>query len=186
VSPSVTGPQRGGARSRAYAPDRLPCRGERDEANIPTEQPQTSQDARLPSSDVDARRKGDLVGAPPPRTPPSVRLRPPATVTSRATFEQLAKNARRGRSGPVAVRFLPGEQEERVLFAYSIGRRYGGAVKRNRCRRRLRAIAAEIAPGLVPGAYLIEVRPGAEQCGFGELRERVFEAIGRAGRSAER
>lgn len=84
----------------------------------------------------------------------------------------------------MAVRFLPGDREGGVLFAYSVGRRYGGAVERNRCRRRLRFIAAEAAPGLASGSYLIEVRQGGEQFGFGELRERVFEAIRIAGSEA--
>lgn len=83
----------------------------------------------------------------------------------------------------MAVRFLPGDEAGRVLFAYSVGRRYGGAVKRNRCRRRLRAIAAEAAPGLAPGVYLVQMRQGAESCGYGELRKRVLEAIRRAGKA---
>lgn len=154
--------------------------GRADEANIPTEQPEACEDARLPSPHVDQGRPCHPAGTPPSRTAPFVGLRPPPTVRDKATFQGFAKATRRGRSGPVAVRFVAGERDDRALFAYSVGRRFGGAVERNRCRRRLRAIAAEVAPGLVPGAYLIEVRPGGEHYGFGELRERVFEAIQRA------
>jgi ribonuclease P protein component len=162
-----------------------------NEADISAEQPQEGEDARLSPSYVDARWPGDHPGSPPARAsspdgigspdfPGCYGLRPPPTVRDAATFARLASIGRRGRSGPVAVRFLAGNEAGRVLFAYSVGRRYGSAVQRNRCRRRLRAIAAEAAPNLLPGAYLVEVRRGAESCGYGELRNLVLEAIRRA------
>jgi ribonuclease P protein component len=175
----VAGQQPGATCSDNDAPDRLRCRGGTDEANISAEHSQAGEDPRVSSPHVITSRPCDLAGPPAPGTPPPGGLRPPHKVRDKATFAGLAKSTRRGRSGPVAVRFVAGEPESRVLFAYSVGRRFGGAVERNRCRRRLRAIAAEVAPGLAPGAYLIEVRPGAERYGFQELRERVFEAIQR-------
>src|SRR5579872_5101495 len=113
--------------------------GRADEADIPTEQPEAGEDARLPSPHVDTSRACHLAGAPSSRTAPSVGLKPPPTVRDKAAFRGLATTARRGRSGPVAVRFVAGERGGRVTFAYSVGRRFGGAVERNRCRRRLRA-----------------------------------------------
>lgn len=68
--------------------------------------------------------------------------------------------------------------------AYSVGRRVGPAVVRNRVRRRLRAIVAEaarpagsLAPG--PGAYLISVRPEAAELPFEALEAAVRGALGR-------
>lgn len=63
-----------------------------------------------------------------------------------------------------------------MRIAFAIGRRFGGAVERNLCRRRLRAIAAEL-DDLAAGSYLIAVGPGAQSMAFRELRERVFEAM---------
>ena len=50
-----------------------------------------------------------------------------------------------------------------MSVAYAVGRHVGGAVVRNRCRRRLRVIAAEASPDLAPGAYLIGVGRGVCQ-----------------------
>jgi ribonuclease P protein component len=76
---------------------------------------------------------------------------------------------------------LPGSPAVRV--AYAVGRKAGGAVVRNRCRRRLRAIAAEIAPELPPGAYLVKVAPEVTGMHFEELRRRVSETMRTASRA---
>jgi ribonuclease P protein component len=86
----------------------------------------------------------------------------------------------------VAVRFVPDVTTDRVRVAYAIGKRYGGAVERNRCRRRLRAVLRELVAELPPGAYLVGVGPGGNGLAFGELRERVFEAVRRASKEASR
>ena len=67
-----------------------------------------------------------------------------------------------------------------MSVAYAVGRHVGGAVVRNRCRRRLRVIAAEASPDLEPGAYLIGVGRGVVDLRFGELREQVIETMRRA------
>jgi ribonuclease P protein component len=85
----------------------------------------------------------------------------------------------------VTVHFLPPEDGGDVVFvAYAVGRHVGGAVVRNRCRRRLRVIAAEASPDLSPGAYLISVGRGVIDLRFGELRERVMETMRQAGRES--
>jgi ribonuclease P protein component len=55
--------------------------------------------------------------------------------------------------------------------AFAIGRKVGGAVVRNRVRRRLRAVLeGEARRGaLPPGDYLIGVRPSAASATFAEL-----------------
>lgn len=114
----------------------------------------------------------------------------PAAVHGRDVFRALARSPRRARAGPVTVHFLPEAHEDpgptgalehggtsAVRVAYAVGRTTGGAVVRNRCRRRLRAIAAEIAPELPPGAYLVNVGPEAAGMHFEELRERVSQTM---------
>jgi len=67
--------------------------------------------------------------------------------------------------------------------AFAVGRRVGSAVERNRLRRQLRAVAAELAPDLEPGAYLVSYRgsPGASSA---ELRRQVAAAATAAGAMA--
>jgi ribonuclease P protein component len=85
----------------------------------------------------------------------------------------------------VTVHFLPSEDGKDVVsVAYAVGRHVGGAVVRNRCRRRLRAIAAEASTDLAPGAYLIGVGRGIVDLRYGELREQVIETMRRAGGGA--
>lgn len=66
-------------------------------------------------------------------------------------------------------------------MAYAVGRKVGGAVERNRVRRRLRAVVAELAAQLAPGAYLIGAAPAAASLTFGELGARVSEALDAVG-----
>ena len=65
--------------------------------------------------------------------------------------------------------------------AYAIGRKVGGAVERNRLRRRLRAIVWQLAPSLRPGAYLIGVAPEGAHLSVGELRSTVTRAMDKVG-----
>ena len=110
---------------------------------------------------------------------------------------------RRGRS--VSTRYLtlywfprngghpdePGDQADPRL-GLAVSRKVGGAVARNRVKRRLRAAFDELR-GTLPGGrdYVLIVRPGlpeaAESRGFAWLAERVAEVFRRvdgAGRPA--
>lgn len=105
----------------------------------------------------------------------------PAAVRDRQAFEALLRSRRQAKSGPVKVHFVEApEPEAGVEVAYAVGRKIGSAVVRNRWRRRLRAVAAEVSPELPPGRYLVRVGPEVERLTFGELRERVSETMRRA------
>ncbi len=98
-------------------------------------------------------------------------------VRDRATMQALRRSRRRVRRGPLTVTFAPGESGGPPQVAYAIGRKVGGAVVRNRLRRRLRAIVAELAPALRPGAYLLGATAEATGLSFEELRAVVAEAV---------
>jgi ribonuclease P protein component len=95
-------------------------------------------------------------------------------VRDRHTFDALRREGTRHRSGPVSVTVLRDPATSSTRVAYAINRAVGGAVNRNRLRRRLRAIvrAAELAPG----AYLISVSPPAALLSFDELAAHVVKA----------
>jgi ribonuclease P protein component len=153
------------------------------EEDVSTEHPEALEEARVSASHVDPSRPGHLAGAPPEGPPQAVRLI--WRVRDRQTFAALADRrdssgaVRRSRVhiGPVTVSFVDGSPAEPPRVAYSIGRKVGSAVERNRLRRRLRSIARELAPQLRPGAYLIGVAPQGAQLRFGELRTTVIRAI---------
>lgn len=78
-------------------------------------------------------------------------------VTDRASFLALRRRGHRARRGPVAVTWLPAASDPMPRVAFAIGRAAGGAVVRNRIRRRLRAALQELlADGRLPaGTYLV-------------------------------
>ena len=82
------------------------------------------------------------------------------------------------RRGPLALTFLQEDEESGgTRVAYAITKRVGGAVERNRLRRRLRAVFADLAgdaPGSVPdGVLLVSAGPEASGRDPEELRNDV-------------
>ena len=64
--------------------------------------------------------------------------------------------------------------DEPPRVAFAVGRRCGGAVVRNRVRRRLRAAVRESRELLEPGhAYLFAAAPHAAVATYGEIRDAV-------------
>ncbi len=81
------------------------------------------------------------------------------------------------RRGTITVTWVAGDPDEPPRVAYAVGRRAGGAVVRNRIRRRLRAIVREVHGEMAPGAYLIGAGPEAARLPYGELRATMTEAL---------
>lgn len=99
-------------------------------------------------------------------------------IRHRRLFDQLSHSPHRATSGPVRAVYVPAETGwEFPLVGYAINRRCGGAVVRNRVRRRMRAAAAAVAPDLRRGAYLISVRPGVTALEYKELAAAVRGAL---------
>jgi ribonuclease P protein component len=158
------------------------------EAHVSTEQPEASQAARLSAADADPRRAGHRPGTAPEGPRPAVGLI--GRIGDRATFDALRRDGCRARRDPVTVLFLPEPAGANcdVRVAYSIGRRVGTAVDRNRVRRRLRAAMRDVSrdgDGLSSGAYLVLVRPEAGITPYRELRRSLGEACAAAARSAD-
>jgi ribonuclease P protein component len=87
----------------------------------------------------------------------------------------------RVRRGPLALTFLAEEGANGTRVAYAITKRVGGAVERNRLRRRLRAVFADLAgdgPGSVPdGVLLVSAGPEASGRDPEELRNDVMRLL---------
>jgi ribonuclease P protein component len=144
------------------------------EATVPAKQPQASQAARVSPSDVDTSGTRD------PRRPatqrPSAPVRLIAPVRGRRAFAAL-RRGRRVRRGTITVTWVAGDPSEPPRVAYAIGRGAGGAVVRNRIRRRLRAVMRDLSGELAPGAYLVGAGAQAASLSYGELRATVSEAV---------
>lgn len=101
-------------------------------------------------------------------------------VRSREDFAALSRSRARGRSGPVWVVHAAAADDEPVArVAYAVSRKVGGAVVRNRIRRRLRPLMDQLDhdQGLVPGGYLVGVRPDVVGIPVAELRRHLVAAV---------
>jgi ribonuclease P protein component len=81
-------------------------------------------------------------------------------ITDRGSFVALRREGRRARREALTVTWLPpgpGQEHTPPRVGFAIGRATGGAVVRNRVRRRLRAALRELAStGRLPaGTYLL-------------------------------
>lgn len=103
-------------------------------------------------------------------------------VDDRETQLRL-RRARRARSGPVSVARVD-ELVERThpRVSYAVGRPSGGAVTRNRIRRRLRSAMAELSPRLLGSAWLVGAGPAAAEIDYPSLKNHCGNALAALGR----
>jgi ribonuclease P protein component len=144
------------------------------EADFPTQQSKAGEAPRVSSPHVDPGGAGDHQGASVegPRPPVGLIWR----VDRRETIQALRRGRRRS-CGPVTVSWVPGDPAEPPKVAYSVGRKVGSAVVRNRVRRRLRVLIRESADLLAPGAYLVGAGPEAASLEIESLRGCLNETL---------
>jgi ribonuclease P protein component len=86
------------------------------------------------------------------------------------------------RSHPLLVARFRRTDLETTRFGLSIGRKLGGAVVRNRVRRRLRQILRAMAPSFQAGwDVLIIARPAVVAAGYDEIAEALERLLQRGG-----
>jgi ribonuclease P protein component len=96
-------------------------------------------------------------------------------LRSRRDFARIQAAGRARTERLMTVRYVP-NQLGYDRFGISTGRHIGGAVERNRVRRRIRELLRHSARATQPGCdILIVVRPDSAEASFAELHE----ALGR-------
>jgi ribonuclease P protein component len=155
--------------------------GSSDEAHLPAEQSRAQAPARLPGPDGDRRRPQDSGGAPGAGPQDPLRL---SSLTRRADF--LAAN--RGRRAP-----MPGfvllvrprdDGDPGIRLGITVTRKIGGAVVRNRMKRRFRSLARELLPerGVAGADHVLIGRQGGIERDFGLLRAELEKALAKLSR----
>lgn len=145
------------------------------EANLPAQEAQAHADPRVPGAHVDAGGSGRHQGQAPQGPSPADRLI--WRVRDRASFTLLTRAPRR-RRGPVSLASFQDGSDIPPRVAFAVGRKVGGAVTRNRVRRRLRACVRRHRAQLRPGAvYLFGAGPEAAAAPFSVLDKAVGELL---------
>lgn len=148
------------------------------EAHLSAQRPQAGQAPRVPQADVHPRRPGGVAIPSAEGTPSPLGLI--WRVRDRSSFVELARRGRRAGGGAVRVTHLDGLVGQPPRVAFAIGRHCGGAVARNRLRRRLRAVVAQLAADgstIGPGTYLIGATPEASHLSHEELHIDLQRAL---------
>jgi ribonuclease P protein component len=147
-----------------------------DEAHFSAEQPRPQAASRIPQPDGDRRRPQGAERAPRPRPQEAQRL---ATIRKRADF--LAANSGRRASTPGFILLVRDRKDQDVTMrvGFTVTKKIGGAVVRNRMKRRFRALAREIVPAKgYPGSdhVMIGRAKGVER-DFALLRSELAGAL---------
>jgi ribonuclease P protein component len=135
------------------------------EANLPTQQPPSQAQARFPRPHEDARRAFDsqeppgqgsraALGLGAPRRAP---MRTARSLPSSRDFRRVLDQGRRARSGGIEAVLAPNDEAQAPARLGLAVQSSGGAVARNRIKRRLRGAYGRID---APAGYDIVVRAG--------------------------
>ena len=147
-----------------------------DEAHFSAKQSRPRAAPRVPVPHGNGRRPQGAERPPGSRPQEAQRL---ITLRKRADF--LAANSGRRASAPGFVLLVrdraDGDPAKRIGF--TVTRKIGGAVVRNRMKRRLRALAREILPGegFAGADHVLIGRSGGIERDFGMLRQDLARAL---------
>lgn len=159
-----------------------------DEAHLPAEPPCAQASPRLPRPFGDTGRPQGSGRAPRPRPQDAFRLisreaRDIGLVTLSRRADFLAANAGRRAPTPGFVLLVRerGDGSDAIRVGYTVTKKIGGAVVRNRMKRRFRALAAEIlaAEGVAGADHVLIGRAGGVERPFDDLKRELSKALSR-------
>ncbi len=112
---------------------------------------------------------------------------PPARLKRRAEFLRVAAKGRKAATHGLVLQALTRDDAEVARIGFTVTKKIGGAVERNRTRRRLKEAARlEFARDPVLGVDLVLIgREGTRRRSFPELRDDLRRALRKAGVSNE-
>src|SRR3954465_12246385 len=149
-----------------------------DEAHLPAEQPGPQAASRVPSPHGDGGRPQGAKRPARPRPQEAQRL---TTITARADF--LAANGGMRTTPPGFILLVRDRKDSdtSMRVGFTVTKKIGGAVVRNRMKRRFRALAREIVPakGIAGSDHVIIGRAKGVERDFGLLRSELSDALER-------
>ena len=156
-----------------------------DEAHLPAEQSRAQAQARLPGPDGNRRRPQGDCRPPQPRPQAPVGLSPPVPsivrLTRRADYLAANGGLRAPAPGFVLLVRPRGDEDPAIRLGITVSKKVGGAVVRNRMKRRFRELAKAVLPEAgIPGAdHVLIGRAGGIERPFAELQAELVKALQR-------
>ena len=152
-----------------------------DEAHLSAEQPRPRTASRLPSPDVDGRRPGSDPGAARARSSQAVGL---GTITRRADFLAANSAKRRATAGFVLLVRHRDDRDPAIRVGFTVTKKIGNAVVRNRMKRRFRALARDIiaSEGICGSDHILIGRAGGIERDYGKLTDDLRASLARLAR----
>ena len=115
------------------------------------------------------------------RIPGEARFRRANRLRSPLDFARVRTGGRRVNGRYLSLGYVASGPEAPVRIGFSVGKRVGGAVVRNRVKRRLREAARQQVTSLAPGwDIVIAARPSAAQQPYAALDAELRELFTRA------
>jgi ribonuclease P protein component len=149
-----------------------------DEAHLPAEQPGPQAASRVPQPHGDRRRPQGAERSPRPRSQEAQRL---ITITRRADF--LAANGGLRATTPGFILLVRDREDAdpAMRVGFTVTKKIGGAVVRNRMKRRFRALAREVVPakGFAGADHVMIGRTKGIEREFALLRSELGQALDR-------
>lgn len=95
-------------------------------------------------------------------------------LTKRGSFRYVYNKGERFSCGILNIVFVKGKS---LKIGFSVSNKVGHAVKRNKLRRRLRAIFRELAPSLNAAQIVVVAKPSAAEVSFDCLKNEVVRLL---------
>ena len=150
--------------------------GSTDEAHLPAEQSRAQAPARLPGPDGDGRRPQNSGRAPGAGPQEPLRL---SSLTRRADFVAANRGRRAPMPGFVLLVRPRGDGDAAIRLGITVTKKIGGAVVRNRMKRRFRVLARDLLPekGIAGADHVLIGRQGGIERDFALLRAELEKAL---------
>jgi ribonuclease P protein component len=150
--------------------------GMSDEAHFPAEQSGPQAAARVPQPHGDGRRTQGAERAPRPRPQEAQRL---VTLTKRADFLAANRGKRVPMPGFVLLVRPRCDDDMTMRVGFTVTKKIGNAVVRNRMKRRFRSLARETLPdhGIAGADHVLIGRAGGIERDYAALADELKRAL---------
>jgi ribonuclease P protein component len=150
--------------------------GMSDEAHFPAEQSGPQAAARVPQPHGDGRRTEGAERAPRPRPQEAQRL---VILTKRADFLAANRGKRAPMPGFVLLVRPRGDGDSKMRIGFTVTKKIGNAVVRNRMKRRFRSLARETLAdhGIAGADHVLIGRSGGIERDYASLQFELKRAL---------